>query len=77
MSLDSKLLKTLILVTSLSFAQLAFALYPDKPVKQIVLFAPSGATDLVLVAKVASAAFVQSETQKYGKLVKESGAKAD
>jgi len=40
-------LKVLILTVLLGFAHNALALYPDKPVRLIIPFAPGGATDLV------------------------------
>ena len=40
-------MKVLILAVLLGFAHNALALYPDKPVRLIIPFAPGGATDLV------------------------------
>jgi tripartite-type tricarboxylate transporter receptor subunit TctC len=40
-------LKVLILTVLLGFAHNALALYPDKPVRLIIPFAPGGATDLI------------------------------
>ena len=45
--MNSRSLKVLILTVLLGFAHNALALYPDKPVRLIIPFAPGGATDLV------------------------------
>lgn len=45
--MNSRSLKVLILAVLLGFAHNALALYPDKPVRLIIPFAPGGATDLV------------------------------
>lgn len=45
--MNSRSLKVLILTVLLGFAHNALALYPDKPVRLIIPFAPGGATDLI------------------------------